>query len=717
MMIQPTMSVMQRRFAAMLLAGTAMAMPAAAMAQTATAAADATSAEEIFVTAQHSNQRLIDVPIAITALTGADIANRGVTNLNDAQTAIPGLRIIELGVGTQRIQLRGVSQFLGLPTVGNYIDEFSVNNFTASGSPDIRLLDLERVEVLRGPQPTLYGEGSMGGTIRYVTAKPNLETISGSAAGEVNGVKDGGTGWSATGVINLPIVKDKLALRVAATHEQVGGWVDTPLTTPAGKNVNDTKYTTVRGTLLAKPTDSLSLSLMVLHQYADQEFKNYSNREGVSSALYPSPLKQKYTLGNFVASYDLGGATILASTGLMRLDSRSVDDSGPYYNTYVFGFPYLTSALSDSQGRLDKFSQELRLSSNGTGPLTYLAGVVYTNGKTSSNLVGHTDPAVPGFEYVIDQIDRSRSWAVFGTLGYDFTSAIHLDAGGRYFWDTRSTHGTTVLPNLFGPGADYTIPTDQSGNFHSFNPRVALTIKTGANGTIFANAAKGFRSGGFNTVTNPLVPPSYGPEKLWSYEIGTKQSLFGGKLYAELSAYYNQYDNIQTVSPISGPTITATTNSGKASGPGVDLTLQGRPLPDLTLSGTLGYSHIRYDTNSSDRFEGEPLDLVPDVTYNLAIDYTPQLSDSIGLKAHADFGYSDAARITLHTPSLNQIAYSESRAVLNARLGVDFGKFEAYVFANNLTDTRKIINPAFGGYFEPIYNKPRTIGVGAKANF
>jgi outer membrane receptor protein involved in Fe transport len=214
-----------------------------------------------------------------------------------------------------------------------------------------------------------------------------------------------------------------------------------------------------------------------------------------------------------------------------------------------------------------------------------------------------------------------------------------------------------------------------------------------------------------------LGQPAFDPETLWTYEAGLKQSLAGGKLYVELAGFYNKYDNVQTVSPLTGSTITATTNSGKASGPGVELSLQATPLADLSISGNVGFSHIRFDTNTTDRFKGEPLDLVPDWTYNLAVDFSPRIGDRSRLIAHADYGYSDAARITLHTPVFDQIAFTESRAVLNAKLGATFDGFEAYVFATNITNTSRIVNPAFGGYPEPIFTRPRTIGAGVKIDF
>lgn len=663
---------------------------------------------DIIITAQRRSERLVNVPIAITAITGGDIERRGVTTLSDMQTLVPGLRIQDIGVGTERVQLRGVSQFLGLPTVGLYLDEFSVANFGPSGSADVTLLDLQRIEVLRGPQPTLYGEGSMGGTIRYVTADPDLTHVSGHAEGNINTVSHGKIGYLAEGILNVPLATDTVGLRIAGLQERQGGYIKGPM----GNDLNPTTKTAIRGKLLVRPTPELTISAMVLHQDEHQPTKNFSNKDYVTAEAFDLPVNQKYTLGNLIASYDFGPVTLLSSTGLLHLDSRSVDDLGPFYNTFIFGAPVFTSALADTRGTFRKFSEEARVTSNAPGPFRYVVGGVYTHGKTHSNGDDETDPLIPGFAFV-DLLDTSSEiWAAYANGSLDVTPKLQIDAGARYFHDRRTQHDNLTLVGLPIPPSI----TDQEGTFHSFNPRVAITYKT-ANGIIFANAAKGFRSGGFNQVIDPSTPPTFGPEKLWTYEVGTKQSLFHNRLLVELEGYYNDYKAIQAVVVQGAGTFAATTNGGNAHGPGVDVSFFAKATKDLSFSGSLGYNQVRYATTTVDRRKGEPLDLVPDWTYSLAADYQPRISARARLNAHLDYGFTDKAFIILHAGFLDQIAPTQSRAILNARLGVNFERYEAFVFGSNLTNTARIQNPAFGGYFEPIYTRPRTLGVGLKADF
>ncbi|WP_210189343.1 TonB-dependent receptor [Allosphingosinicella indica] len=683
------------------------------------AVADAT-AGDIIVTARRREERLLDVPASVSAFSNADIQNRGVTTLNELQTSVPALRIVDIGPGSQRIQLRGISQYLGLPTVGNYIDEFSVNNEGASGSAEIRLLDMERVEVLRGPQPALYGEGSMGGTIRYVTASPDLTAWSGTALAELSTVRDGKAGYRVEGVLNVPIVADVAGLRLAAAQERLPGWTDGIL----GRNLNDQNITTLRGKLLVEPSPQLSISLLGLYHKTGQDVKSYSLEDRTTEQTVPSVARQDYYLGNLVVSYDAGPVTLLSSTGYLDQDGRSVDDSVKFYNV-LFGAPLLASAITDTTGTFRRWAQEFRLSSNGSGPLQYLVGASYSEARNRGLIDAYGESLVPGLPaealgVVFEQTSRvtSKVLALFGNVSYEFADRLTVDAGGRYFRDRRSVASGLTLIGLPVPPSQL----DDSAVFDSFNPRVNLSLKTGTSGVLYANAAKGFRSGGFNLSVDPATPPTFGPEKLWSYEVGTRQSLIGSTLIVEAAVYYNDYKDIQAtiVQASTGAVVAGTRNAGKARGFGADLTLLARPSRDLSITGTLGWNKVEYKTLSPDRFPGDPLDLVPEWTWSASVDYTPRLNDSVGLILHADIGFTDAAQITLRNLvalGFDAAEFSQSRAVLNLRAGVDLGTYDIYAFANNALDENRIANPSFGAFFEEIRTRPRTLGLGVRARF
>lgn len=700
----------RKRVMMALLAGSALGAPTMAFAQ------DAAVEDEIVVTAQKREERIQDVPIPITAITPSDIAEQGATSLSDIQASVPALRMVDIGPGSQRIQMRGISQYQGLPTVGNYINEFSVNPEGAAGGAEVRLLDLERIEVLRGPQGALYGEGSMGGTIRYITARPDLDAFGGSLLAEGSAPTDGDTGYRVEGVLNIPIDAGTAGLRIAAAQEDTPGWIDGP----GGEDLNGVESNALRATFLLEPTNRWSIAAMVLHNERNQDYKSYSFDGANTTQIVASLAEQEYQVGTLEVSYDFGPFTFLSATGYLEQDLRSIDDSGPFYNQLFFPFfgaDVLDSAISDFNASSNRWAQEFRITSNGSQRLRYVAGVSYSNSESASVQPGGADPVdppVPGFDPVLFGIVfdfesslESEVFSAYGTLSYDLTDALTLDVGGRYASDDRTS--ASVFTTFFGAST-----SGGSDTFETFNPRVSLTYRTGQNGILYASASKGFRSGGFNGIISPTVPVTFDPETLWTYEVGTKQDFLGGALYTELSVYYNQYRDIQS-NAIIPPAFAAVLNSGEATGPGVDLLVRARPTDNFTITGSVGYNHMRFDTSSTDKIEGDPLDLVPDWNAALAFDLNQPLSDSLTLNARLDLNYTSEATITLR--QIGQIESSDDRTLANARVGLEFGDVEIYGYATNITDEIAIINPSFGAFFEPIHTRPRTLGLGVRADF
>jgi iron complex outermembrane recepter protein len=695
-----------------LLAGSILSAPVLAQdapAAPQTAASEEVSSAEIIVTASRRSQALSTVPIAVSAITREDIERRNVTTLDELQASVPGLRLVDIGPGTQRIQLRGVSQYLGLPTVGNYIDEFSINNFAASGVPEVQLLDLARVEVLRGPQPALYGEGSMGGTIRYITADPDLNNISGTGFAEISSVNRGEVGYRAEGILNVPIIADKLGLRVAASRREIGGWIDGPL----GEDVNDRRITTVRAKLLARPTESLEISLLGLYNRSEQDNTGFSVDGFNTRQTAQTPRSQEYGLGVLQASYDFGPFTLLSVSGYFKQDQRTVSDSGAFFNT-LFGAPIFQAAISDSSGTLKRWSQELRITSNSKGPFRYVLGTSYTDGDTSGTATNVYTPkgVIPDDLSVTSQ--KSKVWAVFGNLEYDLGDWLTLEAGGRYFNNKIEANS---LVTTFAPRGTRLTPFAGSARFETFNPRFAATVHAGK-GIFYVSAARGFRSGGFNqAVGSPN--PTFDPESLWTYEVGAKQSLLDGSLYLETAVYYQDYKDIQStnVTALGG---TAVFNSGAANGFGADFTMQAKPSKDLSVAVNVGYADVTFTTTSVDKFKGDPLDLVPKWTVSVAVDYTPPITDKLNLMAHVDISDTDKAAIILRqigALGFPPVTPNEARTIVNTKLGIGSRSFEAYVFASNLFNEIRQVNPAFGGFVEPIFTTPRTIGVGGRFRF
>ncbi len=288
----------------------------------------------ITVTAAKREQEILDVPASITAVTGISIERQGVTNLDEIQGSIPGLSIVDTGPGTQRTQIRGISSPQNLPTVGQYLDEMPITAEGAGSGLDVRLLDLERVEVLRGPQGTLYGEGSMGGTIKYVTRDPLLDALEVSAEGAYGWV-DGGTGtYRANAVVNIPVVEGKLGFRVLAGTEHYPGWIEYPNRGVTDGNEGDSSTFRIKGLWIIN--DRFVASLMFQAQDSDFKDQNYYDSDGTAPFYLPQPVTEKSNITNLVLTYDAGSFSILSSTGYL---DRTNEGSYDFTALYVPLFP------------------------------------------------------------------------------------------------------------------------------------------------------------------------------------------------------------------------------------------------------------------------------------------------------------------------------------------------------------------------------------------
>ncbi|MBL4801472.1 MAG: TonB-dependent receptor [Emcibacter sp.] len=671
--------------------------------------------DEIIVTAQRYAQRLQDVPLSISVMTSDELKSRSVSTLDELQYSIPGLSTYEYGVGQQFIQLRGISNTLGSSTVGLYLDETPLILDRQGNALGIRLLDLERVEVLRGPQATLYGEGSMGGTLRYIPAAPKLDAIGGSVDGEYSSTKDGGDGYKITGVLNLPLVTDRLGLRMVAGHERVGGFIDSLAT--GKKDVNVADVTTLRGTLLATPNDRLDVSVMGLYQETDQEYQEFGvNRK--TSAIVPTFNKDRYILGQVKGSYDFDFAELNGSASYIDRDNTVQADVSPFFVPFLplFGVPagVVTQVGLPVDYDYRVFSAELRLSSQNQGVFGWSIGTTYRNLKL--DLLSESETAPGSLAFVINATDQkiaTESFAIYGDASYELTSELKATVGLRYYeerrvQDTRSTSfGVTSVDS-------------NKGTFASLNPRFNLSYNFSRNSIVYANVAKGFRGGGFNLTSSGggiyTIPPSYEPDKIWTYEVGTKHQMFDNRLILDGGVYYSDWSDVQSYSFAPGGVIPIIVNGGQVTGWGAELSVSLRPTSDLTFTATYGWNNLEYAEAGEDKIKGDPVDGAVRESYSVSLDYRPSISDDITGMPRIDYQHAGSAQITLR--NFGQIIARPSRDLVNVRVGADFGKFEVAVFVNNLfdEDAPNIIGP-FGVFAEDLEQRPRVIGVNARASF
>lgn len=679
-------------------------------------AADGGETREIIVTAQKREQALTDVPLAIQAISGEQLEEQGAKELNDLIESIPGASSVSrTAPGFETIQIRGIaSGTTGDATVGYYVDDvpFSVPNLQLA--PPARLFDLQRVEVLRGPQGTLYGQGAMGGTIRMITASPDYDDVIGRMQIEGSTTAGGEGSFALDGVVNVPIVTDKVALRVSGGYESVGGFADLARSDGAGgfdvtrRNVNDQESWNIRGKLGIQASDNVSIELGAWRVENTLDFRNamdsvdpprFNDTTGPDDR--PNYIKTNLTLLSGVINADLGGAKLTSSTSYID----SVLD---------FDASFLAGGILRNDSRFDTtaFTQELRLASNGDGPFNWLVGGYYSNGQIESDIcLGLFLPcAVPFPPFNINSTGKidTEAFAIFGELSYGFfDERLVATVGGRYFEDRRETTGFDRYTNAAA--------TPAGATFDTFNPRFNLAFKASDDVLLYGNIAKGFRSGSFQTEAQAAaasaalgvtVPFAIEPDVVWSYEVGAKGKIADGLITFDVALYHIDWSNIQLQTTING--VATLSNGGDARSRGIDLGLILEPAQGFQLQavGNINDSEFTSVLPAIVAFNplaapGSPIPGVPDSSLTLNASYRWDIA-AWDAKASLSAGYVYRAE-QLDSSGLESDQLDE----LNLRAGLEKGGWKLFLFAENLTNTRvALVNGPLG--VQP--NFPRRLG-------
>jgi iron complex outermembrane recepter protein len=608
-------------------------------------AADEASGNDIIVTATKRNASLQDIPFSINAQTAEDIRKSGAANLEDISRNVAGLAIQNLGPGQSQVAIRGVSagqivrdQPGVKEQVGIYLDEsvISLSLFT----PDLDLFDLNRVETLRGPQGTLFGSGSVGGTIRYITNQPKLGATEGSVEANVNLVDGKDFGGHLKGAINAPL-GDKAAIRAVGYYTRYGGFIDALTPTGLKKNVNSGERYGGRMAVTFEPSDSLSITPRVVYQKITTDgfnreevfnlFANPFTTTSVPGGRPPVTFKerQQFLLLNEAFKDEIFVADATVKAGLGGIDLTSVtsytdrnilvsrDASALTGSVSVdLGFPAaavtLPSNLRDTT-KVESFTQELRLSSDSDGPFQWVFGGFYSDTDrkyaqrlptagydafTDATLGAGTSAAVangfgPNSPFNSDLPYNLKQTAVFGEGSYKITDALTFTAGGRYY-DYKEVR-TITSGGLFANGDRRKVDRTKS---NGFTPRFLLSYEASRNIKINAQASKGFRLGGVNDPLNVnLCTPAdraifggfqdYGDETLWNYEAGVKTQGRGFTFNA--AAFYTDISNLQTTLDAGSCSSRVVFNVPKAHTQGVEFELGVQPTDglDFGISGSL----------------------------------------------------------------------------------------------------------------------------------
>ncbi|MFT4198469.1 MAG: TonB-dependent receptor [Pseudoxanthomonas sp.] len=674
---------------------------------------DVRELDAITVTAQKRAQRTIDVPLGLSVLGKDEVAARGVDSTQDLSFAVPGLILRYDAPGSTQVFMRGIGNLTGSDAlVATYLDEVPVTLTGGFRQLDLRVLDIDSIEVLKGPQGTLYGQGAMAGTIRYITTAPRLDAVEGSLKFDYSEIAHGDGNPKLTGVFNVPLIKDRLALRVAATKENGGGWIDQP---EAGiKDGNYQNLYNVRAKLLFQATDAVQLSATVA-RYSNRSKLNgsYENADRTYAAPGGEALPSRHdwsTLYNLTATVDFDAAQLTSSTSYVTLDRDYALSFEAGAQTLYADYDY--QGYDVINDRAKQFTQELRLSSRPGAPLQYTVGTFYRNASADLYDEGMSYYYGVGYPYTYLKDDTSESLSLFADASYALSERLDLGAGLRWFHDRASAYyGDAVLRETF----------------KSTDPRVYFTYALTPQWNLYGNVAKGFRSGGFNTSGLP----AYKPEKLINYEIGTKGVSAGGAVQFDLALFYSQYKDALRrgyffSDAYSGALVSYTTNIGRLDVRGVELGLTWNVGAGLALSANGAYYHSEVREVGVDAAAGEYAsvevgdrgDYVPRLSYTLAADWRFDWSSRVAGTFRIDFNHRDRIYYTddLQFLPAYRVQSSQSVDLVNLRLGAEWSRYRTELYVTNLTDQNRLVDP-FAAWSQAARTKPRTVGVSFSVNF
>ncbi|MFC4314165.1 TonB-dependent receptor [Steroidobacter flavus] len=635
-------------------------------------AAETATAEEpavlgtIIVTARKRDERQLDVPIAMNAVTGDQIEAMGLRNVVDVINTTPGATSIDNGGGFTQVQIRGVSSSLGGNDNGYYVDETPFTGVTVPWYPDTRSFDLERIEILKGPQGTLFGEGSMGGTVRILTRKPVFNEFGAGVELDTSTVSDGGDGWGAKGYVNVPLIDDRLALRVVATDESTPGWITNAAT--GEKNLNENDIRTWRSKLRFAPTDRWSMDLSYWKYRSETDSSQNSSYDDLTEISFLAG-ENEWDSASLSSTYDFAGSQLVYTFSDGNIEMGNQGDLAP-------GLSYRGDI------EIGVRTHELRLASTGERRLDWTVGYYLRDAERIDAI------DVPALGLNSKSRQTNEAYAAFGEATLKLPDpAWAIGVGIRYFEDKVDA----VDSAAGGPASTL------NAKFDSWNPRVSLSYKPSAKATLYASAARGFRSGQLQPISSILLGQQFGVElpvaidadSIWTYELGLKSVLIEDTLLFEGAVFHSDWKDVAVRVPIT-PQINGLTNSDGTTNDGVELSVTYTPSRALTLQ--LGGSYI--DATYSEDVPGTPLQKgtpvynVPKTSLHASASYGWDIGESLRGTVNGNINH-DSRRET----SLTAGSPGDPITLASLRVGLESMQgWAIYLYGNNLTNEDGAIN-------------------------
>jgi iron complex outermembrane receptor protein len=745
--------------------------------------------EVVKVTAQKRQEDSNKVAMSISAVSGESLQAQHVNDFTDLTRVVPNISFTAAsgnggaGPGTSNIEVRGISSAAGAATVGIYLGDVSltVGNVYTMGTVEPKFFDIDRVEVLRGPQATLYGASSMGGTIKFVPNEPDLKEREINTYAEASTTKGGSANYSANIVGNLPLIANELALRIGAQSQRTGGFINQVDGdgNVLAKNINKVDDQELRVALKWKPTRALTITPALYYQVVDAkdisafnlDRPNYQAQKQVRE-----PSRDTLMTPNVAVNWDIGNADLTSSTSYFQ---RKFDrtQNGSAYNSYSLS-TFLTStddggtappALIDSiaalpsavylNNQVRQISQEIRIASKpydaSVSPWTWIGGTYFSNQHT--NII-ENDP-IFGVNSTFSQFGfsssdpnilpdafpndfpadnafsgafhyREKQISLFGEVSYYFMPALHATVGARYLKGDSTLDQKNGL-YLAGAGNN----SSSSLSSKAFTPKYALTWEVDPANTLYATVAKGFRLGGSNVFVPPTTcgpdleangiesgPATYTPDSLWNYEFGSKSRFLNNRLSINADVFYVKWKNIQQGVYLPTCAYTYNANAGDATSKGFEFEIKGKPMSGLTLSATGGYVKAEL-TND----EGLKNGIVGAVS-GAQIQGVPKYNGAINAQYNfAAFGGKSAfvmggvQWVGASKGSLDPSQTDYDRPAYHTAdisAGLSFDRYQLSLFVKNAFDEDTVIqHPQVASIVQGYRVTPRSIGMSLAAKF
>jgi outer membrane receptor protein involved in Fe transport len=765
-------------------AGRAAADPSPQDATTSAAAAPAEGSvlEEVIVTAQKRSEDIMTVPISIMAVSQTALQEQNVKDINDFSRIAPGVSLIPSGqattnsaqsTGDRTVVIRGIGATAGSATTGIYLDDTPIQGREA-GTVYPEVFDLERIEVLRGPQGTLFGAGSEGGTVRFITPTPSLTQMSVYGHSEASFTQGGDPSFELGVAAGGPVVDNTVGIRASLWTRYDGGYIDRYnffTNEQSAQNTNSIDSYVGHISMLAKATDRLTITPSIYFQRINRADSDvWWNTKGVDQSYYniPQPTTEQLYLPSLSVDYGFDSFSVKSITSYYSRQQTGVNEFFHSSKQELFYAAVPNYFLSDQiQRTQDDFTQEIRFTSASDQRLTWVAGIYFANNREGYHEL-EVEPeanqlwlATTGYDildffgvpeingdisYRDNRVITEQELAEYGDATLKITDHFNLTAGVRGSHTKFSFNETSDGP--FGVGADL-LPLVTSGGSseHPVTPKFGASYDL-SNGLVYVSVAKGYRIGGANQLLPNIcqaqllslgvhgAAPPYSSDSIWSYEAGFKARLADNKLLLSASAFWINWSRIQGIIPLNSCAYSYTGNFGTAASKGFDLQLLYEPINGLEISGSVAMTDARYtqtvpvpgDNTQLLVKDGDPLLFTPKWQGTAGLQYSWPIPGGMNAYARTDATYT-GDYVRTYSEGVNgyigTIRDGQALTEVKLRAGVRNKTWDAALFVKNLTDNQtplaEDVGTVEGSYgamaIRATSLQPRTIGVAVSYHY